>query len=209
MDDLGITPDESQVSGWSRGRIVGVTIGSVLALALIALLTVGLIRGREDQLIIDRALANGEEVEAPRFELPVLFAADGVGPEGAPVSLESLKGRPIVLNLWASWCAPCRDEAPILERIAVRYRDAGVIVLGVNVRDPSSDAREFIREFKTTFPSVRDGGDKIRDLYETRQLPETFIIDPDLVIRSRPIRGALTPAIERRMNEYLDTLVTR
>jgi cytochrome c biogenesis protein CcmG/thiol:disulfide interchange protein DsbE len=207
MDDLGITPDESQVSGWSRGRILGVTIGSVLSLALIALLTVGLIRGREDELIIDRALANGEEVEAPRFELPVLFAADGVGPEGAPVSLESLKGRPIVLNLWASWCAPCRDEAPILERIAVRYRDAGVVVLGVNVRDSSSDAREFIREFQTTFPSVRDGGDETKDLYETRQLPETFIIDPDLVIRSRPIRGELTPAIERRMTEYLDTLV--
>jgi cytochrome c biogenesis protein CcmG/thiol:disulfide interchange protein DsbE len=208
MDDLGITPDESQVGGWSRGRIAGVAIGSLLALSLIALLTIGLIRGRENPLIIDRALANGEEVAAPRFELPVLVPADGVGPEGSRVSLESLKGRPIVLNLWASWCAPCRDEAPILERIAQRYRAAGVIVLGVNVRDSSNDAREFVRRYGTTFPSLRDGGDDTKDLYETRQLPETFIIDPDLVIRSRPIRGELTPAIERRMNEYLDTLVT-
>ncbi len=201
MDEL---TNEAEVSGWSRGRVAGVALGSLLALSLLTLLVVGLVRGREDKLLIDRALASGQSVTAPPFSLPVLFAADGVGPEGANVSLADLRGRTVVLNLWASWCGPCRDEAPILERISQKYRDRDVVVLGVNVRDSSRDARAFIADLKTTFPSVRDGSDGTKSAYETRALPETFIIDPDGQIRSRPIRGELTPALERRITEYLD-----
>ncbi len=206
MDDLS---NDTEVSGWSRGRITGVAIGSLLALSLLTLLVVGLVRGREEELLIDRALASGQSVAAPPFSLPVLFAADGVGPEGSTLSLTSLRGRAVVLNLWASWCGPCRNEAPILERISQKYRDRGVVVLGVNVRDTSRDAREFIADLKTTFPSVRDGSDGTKGAYETRALPETFIIDPDGQIRSRPIRGELTPALERRITEYLDQVPTR
>jgi cytochrome c biogenesis protein CcmG, thiol:disulfide interchange protein DsbE len=189
--------------GWSRGRRVGIALAAVFAVALVSLLMIGLLKGEPGQLI-DQKIARGERVPAPDFTLPVLAAGGGIGPVGSMVSLNSLKGKPVIVNLWASWCPPCQEEAPILQRIWERNRAKGVTVLGVDTEDGSDAARKFIAEFGLTFPSVRDGSDGTKKKFETGQLPETFVIDAQgrLV---QTIRGGLNTAAEKAINEFLDS----
>ena len=109
---------------------------------------------------------------APSFTLPRLHG-DG------NLSLASLKGKAVVLNFWASWCAPCRDEVPALEQAWDRYRRHGVVVLGVDQQDVSSDARRFARKYGMTYPLVRDGPGHVVAKYGLTGVPETFFIGRD------------------------------
>jgi cytochrome c biogenesis protein CcmG, thiol:disulfide interchange protein DsbE len=106
---------------------------------------------------------------APKFTLPRL---DRPG----DLSLASLKGKAVVLNFWASWCAPCRDEAPVLERAWDRYRRHGVVVIGVDQQDLSSDARAFARKYGMTYPLVHDGPGEVVAKYGLTGVPETFFV---------------------------------
>jgi cytochrome c biogenesis protein CcmG/thiol:disulfide interchange protein DsbE len=141
------------------------------AVALVALLAYGLVAAGEDSSI-DAAVQAGETPAAPDRELPVL---EGDG----PTSLADLKGKPAIVNFWASWCGPCKDEAPVLERAHQRLQAAGGSVLGVTFRDASPASKRFVREQGITFPSVRDVDGKLAEDYRTRALPETFVIDRD------------------------------
>ena len=159
-----------------RRRIVVAVIAGTLVAAVLALLVVGMLnRGVGSR--IDDALASGERPDAPSFTLPLLVDDPELGPAGTEVSLEELSGRPIVLNFWASWCLPCRNEAPILEAVWNEYRERGVLVLGVDTQDLSENAIEFIEETGTTYPSVRDGTTRTETDYEMTGVPETFLID--------------------------------
>lgn len=161
-----------------RRRVVGAVVGGTIVAAVIALLVVGLVN-RDVGTSIQDALARGERPEAPDLELPVLVAGDGVGPVGSRVSLRSLRGRTVVVNLWASWCEPCEAEAPILERVAARYRGSReAVVVGINVQDVSSDAMRFTRANRLTYPTLRDGTDATMRAFEVARLPESFVIDP-------------------------------
>jgi cytochrome c biogenesis protein CcmG/thiol:disulfide interchange protein DsbE len=111
---------------------------------------------------------NGEA--APDFSLPPL---DG-GPER---SLDDWRGQVVVLNYWASWCEPCRDESPLLERWHRRMRDRGGVVLGVDMLDISADAQDFIAEYKLTYPSLKDKDGDGLEKFGVVQYPETFVID--------------------------------
>ncbi len=91
------------------------------------------------------------------------------------LSLASFRGKPVVLNFWASWCNPCKTEAPRLEAAWQRYRDQGVVV--VDYTDASSDARRFVTKRGLTFPIVRDPSGKIGNSYRLTGVPETFVID--------------------------------
>jgi cytochrome c biogenesis protein CcmG/thiol:disulfide interchange protein DsbE len=106
---------------------------------------------------------------APEFELPTL--------SGDTLSSDDLKGHPVVVNFWASWCLPCREEAPLLERTWRKYRDEGVIFLGVNIKDAESDAKAFVDEFDITYPMVRDLDQELTRAFGVRGLPETFFVD--------------------------------
>jgi cytochrome c biogenesis protein CcmG/thiol:disulfide interchange protein DsbE len=106
---------------------------------------------------------------APDFTLPVLGG-------DAKMSLRSLRGSIVVLNFWASWCAPCRREAPGLERAAVAYRARGVRFLGVDEQDDAAAALAFQREFGITYPSVSDPGGSLVDDYGLLGLPTTYVI---------------------------------
>jgi cytochrome c biogenesis protein CcmG, thiol:disulfide interchange protein DsbE len=196
---------DGETGGWSRGRRFGVGLALVFAVALVSLLLVGLLKGDPKQLI-DQEIARGEAPPAPDFALPVLFAGGAVGPVGATVSLSSLRGHPVIVNLWASWCDPCKEEAPILQRLWERYRSKGVVVLGVDTQDGSDDARGFITKFRVTYPSLRDGTDRTQKKFETTQLPETFVVDATGRLR-QTIRGGLTTASEREIAAYLDSVV--
>jgi len=165
-----------------RWAVRGVAIA--VAAAFVALLAYGLATKSSDTRI-DEALADGRAVAAPGFDLDVLQrGATGRDPDlrramaDGRLSLRELRGRPVVLNFWASWCTPCREESPDLERRWNATRDQGVIFLGLDMQDVTGDARDFIREFGLTYPMVREGGNDTARRYGTTGLPETFFISP-------------------------------
>jgi cytochrome c biogenesis protein CcmG/thiol:disulfide interchange protein DsbE len=121
--------------------------------------------------IVYLAARPAEEKPVPDFRLPLL--------NGGTMSSDDLRGSPIVMNFFASWCPPCRDEAPVLEDAYHRYRDDGVRFVGVDVQDTASDARRFVRDFGISFPVVRDAERTLARALGVYGLPQTFFIDRD------------------------------
>ena len=119
---------------------------------------------------ISAALARGEAPEAPRFVLPQLNGSE-------VIDLASLRGEVVVVNFWASWCPPCRLEAPALEATWQRYKAHGVVVIGINVQDLVPEALRFVKETRTTYPVVRDRDNTTYRAYGVIALPETFFVD--------------------------------
>jgi cytochrome c biogenesis protein CcmG/thiol:disulfide interchange protein DsbE len=113
---------------------------------------------------------------APEFTLPEL---DGQG----EVSLAELRGQPVVVNFWASWCLPCRQEFPALAEAVDTYPDLAVI--GIDFRDIPGDALEFAEEFDATWPLVEDEGGEVATEYGVRAIPQTVFIDSDGVVTDR------------------------
>jgi cytochrome c biogenesis protein CcmG, thiol:disulfide interchange protein DsbE len=107
--------------------------------------------------------------EAPAFTLNKL---EGPG----RVSLAAYRGKPVVLNFWASWCDPCKSEAAVLERDWSSYRTRGVVFLGVDYHDLASDARRFVSHHALTFTMLRDGSGKVTGSYGVSQVPETYVL---------------------------------
>ncbi len=107
---------------------------------------------------------------APAFTLPRL---EGPG----KVTLASFRGRPVVLNFWASWCNPCKSEAAVLERDWKTYRGKGVVFLGVDYHDLASDARRFVSAHGLTFTMLQDGSGSVTGSYGVSQVPETYVLD--------------------------------
>lgn len=141
-------------------RITLVAVGLAL---LLGLLTWGLI-GKGDA-----GLKNGEPF--PSTSLPTL-------PAGSMSSVADYRGEWVLVNVWASWCKPCRAESPALEEFN-RRRGRQVAVVGVNTRDLSEDALKFMREYRIRYPQIRDAsGDYSREL-KTTGVPESFLVDPD------------------------------
>jgi cytochrome c biogenesis protein CcmG, thiol:disulfide interchange protein DsbE len=138
-------------------------------LALIALLAYGLASNDPDAAI-EESLARGEREPAPELTLPRLSG-------GGEESLSDFRGRVVVLNFWASWCEPCRAESPLLERWHRRISRQGGTVLGVDVLDVSSDAREFVREYGLSYPMLRDRDGDTQPEFGVVAYPETIAID--------------------------------
>jgi cytochrome c biogenesis protein CcmG/thiol:disulfide interchange protein DsbE len=93
------------------------------------------------------------------------------------LALASLRGKPVVLNFWASWCVPCKGEAKMLEDAWQRYRSEGVVFVGIDWHDVKSDARRFLEHHGVTYPTVLDGSGSITDRYGVVGVPETYFID--------------------------------
>jgi cytochrome c biogenesis protein CcmG, thiol:disulfide interchange protein DsbE len=144
---------------------------AVLAVALIALLVYGVV-GKKSDDSLDQAVSAGKKPAAPGLDvnLPNL---DGAGTS----RLADLNGKVVVLNFWASWCEPCKAEAPVLERVQKRLKRSGGTVFGVTYKDAPDASRAFVRQEKATWPNVRDDRLKLAPKYGTSQLPETFVID--------------------------------
>jgi thiol-disulfide isomerase/thioredoxin len=161
-------------------------IGMAAALAVAgAALGFGLLRSGDDGGVDQTGRIDPER----RSPAPALPGGVLVPPA---VSLGALRGAPVVVNFWASWCVPCRREAPDLARFA-RQRPAGARLVGVNYRDRTPDALAFVREFDWRFPNVRDPAGKLGDRYAIPGLPTTYVIDAQGRIAAR-LTGAQTVA---------------
>ncbi len=111
---------------------------------------------------------SGGTTLAPDFTL-TLF-------DGRRLRLSDLRGKPVVLNFWASWCPPCREEAPTLEKGWETYKDKGVVFLGMDIQDTETDARAFMKEFGITYPNGQDTTSEIAVSYDISGIPTTFFI---------------------------------
>lgn len=156
--------------------------------AIVAFLTVSVARppGPVDTPIVGRA--------APAFDLQTL--------DGQRVSLAELRGSTIVVNFWASWCIPCREEAPLLTAADVTYGSRGLHILGVVYQDSSENARAFMARYGQTYPGLLDMDGRTAIDYGVFGIPETFFIDPAGVVRFRQV-GALTETDLRRQIEAI------
>jgi cytochrome c biogenesis protein CcmG, thiol:disulfide interchange protein DsbE len=141
----------------------------IASFALVALLVYGVV-GATESTTLDDAVKSGKRPAVPTRSLPALDGGDG--------SIADWRGKPLIVNFWASWCEPCKAEAPLLERAHARLRSRGGTVLGITVSDASDDSKAFMRDEGITFPSLRDVDGKLAEDFETNGgLPESFAID--------------------------------
>ncbi len=159
-------------------------------LAFVGLLVFGLVNKGSS------ALELGEP--APTGSLPRL---EGDGAE----SLVDYRGRWVLVNFWASWCEPCREEAPALEEFQRRHGGPRFTVLGIDTQDLSSDGRAFVRQYGLSYPQLRDGDGSAADDYGTTGVPENFLVDP----RGRVQLLARGPVSEEWLREEVAPLLPK
>ena len=139
------------------------------------------------------ALAGSEGGPAPAFSL--------ASRAGSQVSLAQYKGQVVMINFWASWCGPCRQEMPLLESIYKKYNRMGFTMLGVNVEPDSNAANEWLKATPVSFPILYDRDSKVSKLYDVAGMPSTVIIDRSGKLRV--LHRGYKPGDE---NEYLDSI---
>lgn len=165
----------------SSRNILVILIGIVICLGLTGVLLVSC--GIGGYLIGQRILSDDAwKLTDPRVNTEVTdFKATTVN--GEEFQLSALKGRPVILNFWASWCAPCVEEMTTLQTNSTAYSDE-VYIVGINADEPRRDVLEFIEEHGLTFPIVLDPDSRIQKLFNIRGYPTTFVIDSDGIIRA-------------------------
>ena len=173
-------------------KILATAAFAVLVLALFAVLAYGL---------ANRSTATGRSgmtrigKPAPEFTMRLL--------NGGEFRLSDLEGVPLIINFWASWCPPCRQESPGFERLWRRYRDTGIQFVGVDIQDDESDAEAYVREFGLTFPNGLDPDGKITIDYGVIGLPVTFFVGSSGIVEGRWV-GAIP---EDKLEEWVRTLL--
>lgn len=155
---------------------------------------------------VPAAATTGGEIPSPRegFAAPD-FTLELLG--GGEVALSELRGKAVVVNLWASWCPPCRAEMPALQSAYEAERDRGLEIIAINTtfQDREQEAQRFVEEFGLTFPIALDRSGTVSRQYLLRALPSTFFIDRDGVIRKVIIGGPMSEATIRTTVEELLT----
>jgi len=153
-------------------------------------LPVASIRGIDNK---DRGLDVGQL--APDFEMQY--------PDGRKVKLSDFKGKPVIVNFWATWCAPCEAELPEFVQTYDKYKDQGLVILGVNAQESGEDANKFVEKYSLSFPVTLDSRGEVMGLYAVRGLPTTLFIDPEGRVAVR-WAGILTkPMIEEYLGQIL------
>ena len=161
--------------------------GVVLAVVgLIALLGWGLVRVQKGPV---------ERCTAPDFTLTSF--------EGETLTLSQLRGRVVIINFWASWCIPCREEAAYLEKTWRKYKDQGVVFIGVDYVDTEKAALAYIDEFDITYFNGPDLGTRISQLYRIKGVPETYYVAKDGTVRGNHIGPLTAPSLDQKIEELL------
>ena len=132
--------------------------------------------------------------------------------DGQTIPLSSLRGKVVVINFWASWCIPCREEAPFLEKTWKQYKDRGVVFLGVDWVDPEPDAKAYVKEFGITYLNAPDLGTAIGPLYRIKGVPETYFVGKDGNLYGNSL-GPIAPTSgymsERQFVQKLEELLAK
>ncbi|HHL39127.1 MAG TPA: TlpA family protein disulfide reductase [Deltaproteobacteria bacterium] len=184
-----IEEEEKQVQGGSGWPAV-----AVVAVAVVAVIAYVVLQKQKFEPVVAGA-------RALDFTLPL------VGKPGE-ASLSDYRGKVVFLNFWATWCKPCEDEMPSMQRLYEKYRDRGLEMLAVSVDSGSPDVVEaFVRKYGLTFPVLHDRKSRVKEIYKTTGVPETFIIDQNGVIAEKVwgprdwTSPLSTAVIERLINE--------
>jgi cytochrome c biogenesis protein CcmG, thiol:disulfide interchange protein DsbE len=186
----------------------GAAVG--LVVVLLALLMLRLIRS-DDGASLVASIRRGDRPSAPAFDLPVIWARDELWPRSlrlaladGRVRLDELRGRPVVINFWASWCIPCREEAPALAASA--HAHAGeVAFLGLDIQDFTSDARKFLRKHDVPYVSARDLSSGSYTAYGLTGVPETYYLDA----QGRVVAHSVGAVSGRELEEQIAKIVRR
>ncbi|HXC58731.1 MAG TPA: TlpA disulfide reductase family protein [Steroidobacteraceae bacterium] len=144
-------------------------------------------------LLVAPALAVAPAGPAPKFQLTSMA--------GKPISLDQLKGQVVMINFWASWCGPCREEMPVLEKLYAKYKPMGFTMIGVNVEPDSKLAAEWLKATPVTFPILFDTKSEVSKLYQVSSMPSTVIVD-----RKGNLRWMHRGYKAGAENEYLDQI---
>jgi cytochrome c biogenesis protein CcmG/thiol:disulfide interchange protein DsbE len=160
--------------------------GQVLAVGAVAAL-LGLLIWKlatDETGEVAKALEQGKVIAAPDFTLPRLDR------EGE-LKLSSLRGKAVVVNFWASWCEPCKEEVAVLEAAWRKYGSRGLVVVGVDAQDFKGDARRFMRRYGMTYPVVHDGPGETLGEWDLTGFPETFFVDRRGRLVGRRVSGEI------------------
>lgn len=185
--DTVTSPDLEAAEGQNarRHRLTTLLVyGGVFA--LLALLGWGLVKVNSGQ--IDSGIA-------PDFTI-TSFA-------GETITLSELRGRPVIINFWASWCPPCREEAPYLEATWRKYKDQGVIFIGVDYADTESKALAYLEEFDITYFNGPDIGTRISQAYRMDGVPETYFVAKNGELRGVHVGPLQPPQLDEKIEELL------
>ncbi len=149
------------------GRLIGRVIALLIVVGLVIVLALAL---------RTRYATQPTSGAAPDLTLTLYPGYDG-GLGKSQLRLSDLRGKVVLLNFWASWCVPCREEQPVLEKLWRQYRDKGVVFLGVDYVDTEPVALDYLKEFQVTYPNGPDLGTRISSKYRIQGVPESFLID--------------------------------
>ncbi|MBI3749470.1 MAG: TlpA family protein disulfide reductase [Chloroflexi bacterium] len=171
-------------------RLLISLVAGLVLVGLISLVAVGFTRdpGRIESPLIGRA--------APGFRLDSL--------DGTTIDLAALRGRPVVLNFWASWCIPCRDEAPLLRAAQERYAPRNVRFLGIVYQDSAASAQAFVVRYGIAYPSLLDPDGRTALDYGVYGIPETYFIAADGTIRAKQIGPLDATSLDRQIEQALE-----
>jgi cytochrome c biogenesis protein CcmG, thiol:disulfide interchange protein DsbE len=170
--------------GWREGGYV-TTLAVILG--ILALLAYGLAKAQAGPR--DRG-------PAPDFTIN--------GFDGRIVTLSELRGNIVVINFWASWCLPCREEADYLEQTWRKYQDQGVVFIGVGYADTEKEARAYIEEFDITYLNGPDLGTRISKAYNIQGVPETFFVDKNGELQGVHVGPLFPPQLDQKIDDLLN-----
>ena len=166
---------------------------------LVATIAVSFLLQLRDSLL-DRLPGLPEQGPTQNAEVPD-FTLETV--DGKTVSLSDYRGRPVVINFWATWCAPCREEMPLLQETYDAHRDDGLVVIGVNVRETPEKVKRFLAEVGVEFPVLLDSEGAAVNRYLVTSLPLTFFVDREGRLRTLVVGGMTEAVLEERLARIL------
>jgi cytochrome c biogenesis protein CcmG/thiol:disulfide interchange protein DsbE len=169
-----------------RGKLLLQAASVGLVAALIAIFAWRLV-GEDRSAGLGQAVNDGERPAAPAFTLDRL---DGEG----TISLEALRGKAVVLNFWASWCEPCKEESTALESVWREYRSRDVVFVGIDAKDAAGEGRRFAERYGISYPLAYDGPGQTVGRYGVTGLPETWFVSRDGKLVGERVQGPVTVA---------------
>ena len=175
-----------------RGKLV-LQIAAVGVVCLLLALLGWQLTSRQAGQDVASGVAKGSNPVAPTFTLPTLSGDE-------TIDLAAYRGKAVVLNFWASWCVPCREEAPRLQAAWEEWKDKGVVVVGIDSQDFIGDAAGFVDKYGLTYPNVHDGPGATLGHFGVTGFPETWFVNREGKLVGERVQG---PVTERQLNDNI------